>query len=353
MLAKIAPSTNDFHALARYLVSGKPGTEPHPDRVAWIKTQNLPTDDPELAAKYMSATAAASRRTQRAAYHLMIAWHVQESPRPEEMQEIAFKTLLLAGLSEHEALIMGHGDKAHPHLHILLNRVNPTSGKAWSAGNDFKRFDGIMRQLSEAHGFRYVPSHAYNPELTDELPTKPNTRATYAGRRGARTTRLQWSRAGARRFGEALSEDIGKVPTPEELAAVLSKRGLRLEQKGQGYIVGNDVSYAKLSCLGIAVAGKNAVRERVPAGGERQVRPLVDEIDIVRALAMFGLADRDDLTRAIAERRQARVRQVQNLPFDRRMSAELRSALGAAQPAGISKGTRDLSPAESRGRRGR
>ena len=35
MLAKVAPPTNDFATLARYLVHGKPGTVPDPKRVAW------------------------------------------------------------------------------------------------------------------------------------------------------------------------------------------------------------------------------------------------------------------------------------------------------------------------------
>ena len=44
MLAKVAPPTNDFAALARYLVHGKHGTTPNPMRVAWMFTANLPND---------------------------------------------------------------------------------------------------------------------------------------------------------------------------------------------------------------------------------------------------------------------------------------------------------------------
>jgi hypothetical protein len=67
MLAKVAPPTRDFFALTRYLVRGKAGHASSPDRVAWMMAQNLPSDDPELA-----ATAALSPRTRRAAYHLMV-----------------------------------------------------------------------------------------------------------------------------------------------------------------------------------------------------------------------------------------------------------------------------------------
>lgn len=166
MLAKVAPLSNDFHALARYLVRGKSG-DPDPRRVAWIKTQNLPTEDPALAATYMAATAQTSRRTKNAAYHLMIAWEERESPSPELMQTVARRSLELAGLDEHQALIMGHGDKPHRHLHILLNRVHPQTGRAWKTAHDFAQWDRIMKHLAADHGCEYVPAHAFNPHLTE------------------------------------------------------------------------------------------------------------------------------------------------------------------------------------------
>lgn len=178
MLAKVTPPTNDFHALARYLVRGKPGAKPDPKRIAWVFTQNLPTDDTDLAAAYMTATAGLSARTKNAAYHMMIAWHERERPSPELMQQIARQTLELAGLAEHQALIMGHGNKPHPHLHILLNRVHPETGRAWKANHDFARLDSIMRLLASEHGCEYTPVHSYNPDLTDDKPKRPNSRAT-------------------------------------------------------------------------------------------------------------------------------------------------------------------------------
>lgn len=298
MLAKIAPATNDFKAVARYLVAGKPGTTPSPDRVAWFFTQNLPTDDPDLAAAYMAATAQASPRTRRAAYHLMIAWHQAERPTPELMQTVARQTLDLAGLAEHQALVMGHGDRPHPHLHILLNRVHPDTGRAWKTTHDFARFDKIMRSLSEAHGYTYVPAHAYNPELTHDLPTKPNSAATFAGKRGAKTTRPQWSRKASRKLGEEVSEDLTLAATADDIEMKFADLGLALEPKGSGFVVGDGQSYTKLSRLGLDKTVHTLLRRRCSV-----FRPLftVDGIDIVRALRNFGLTDNDDVKRAIED----------------------------------------------------
>jgi hypothetical protein len=61
---------------------------------------------------------------------------------------------------------MGHGDKAHPHLHMMINRVHPETGRAWSDAHSERRFDAIMRELSEAYGFRAVPTHSFNPNAS-------------------------------------------------------------------------------------------------------------------------------------------------------------------------------------------
>lgn len=84
---------------------------------------------------------------------------------------------------------MGHGDKAHAHLHMMINRIHRETGRAWSTSHDYRRFDCIMKQLSDEHGFRYVPPHAFEPERTDGLQQAPSSAARYAAKRGANTNR--------------------------------------------------------------------------------------------------------------------------------------------------------------------
>lgn len=308
MLAKVAPPTNDFAAVARYLVHGRSGAPHDPRRVAWVTAHNLPTDDPALAATYMQATAQLSARTRKAAYHLMIAWRAHERPTPEAMQEVARQTLQLAGLAEHQALIMGHGDKPHPHLHILLNRVHPDTGRAWKTAHDFARFDRIMRQLAEAYGFEHVPAHTYNPELTDDQARLPNTPATYAAKRGAATSRPQWSKQQTRTVGAELSEHLTLASTIDDVAQLLADRGLRVEAKGKGFVVGDDTSYTKLSSLSLACSARGLDLLRLAATPRPHSRPLfeVDAIDIARALHTFGLLSRDDVRAAIDDAKHQR-----------------------------------------------
>lgn len=336
MLAKVTPPTNDFHALARYLVRGKPGSTPDPKRVAWVFSQNLPTDDADLAASYMTATAGLSARTKNAAYHMMIAWHQRERPTPELMQQIARRTLELAGLAEHQALIMGHGDKPHPHLHILLNRVHPETGRAWKTSNDYARLDRIMRDLASQHGCEYTPAHTFNPDLTDDAPKQPNSRATYAAKRGAKTNRPQWSKTTARVVSETLSEDLTHASTVEDVAAAMDDNGLHLEAKGKGLVVGTSTSYAKLSSLNLHLSAHGLALMRslaiTPRKSSVRKRPLftVDEVDIVRALKTCGLADNDDLRKAVQATKDRR-HAAQSLNAKAKQTSTLSPLLGFAQ----------------------
>ncbi|MDQ8699273.1 relaxase/mobilization nuclease domain-containing protein [Hyphomicrobium sp. LHD-15] len=336
MLAKVAPPSNDFHALARYLVRGKPGTTADPRRVAWVFSQNLPTDDPELAATYMAASAQLSQRTKNAAYHLMIAWHERERPTPELMQLIARQTLVLAGVAEHQALIMGHGDKPHPHLHILLNRVHPDTGRAWKTTHDFARLDRIMKQLAADHGCEHLPAHAYNPELTDELPKRPKSRAVYAAKRGARTNRFQWSRKDSRKLGKDISEDLTQVSTPEDVEDALADRGLALEQKGKGFVVGNADGYAKVSSLGLKGSAQGdrfiefaSHRVDQPSRSRRSIFH-VDAIDIAKAFHTIGLVGKQEVRDTIAEVVAERQTLFEAKPIPQQLVADLRQHLKVA-----------------------
>jgi hypothetical protein len=46
--------------------------------VLWVESRNLPTEDPETAARLMAAHARLSDRTQRPVYHFVIAFHPGE-----------------------------------------------------------------------------------------------------------------------------------------------------------------------------------------------------------------------------------------------------------------------------------
>ncbi|NOU06590.1 MAG: relaxase/mobilization nuclease domain-containing protein, partial [Hyphomicrobiaceae bacterium] len=180
----------------------------------------------------------------------------------------------------------------HRHMHMMINRVHPVTGKAWSTSHDFKRFDRIMRALADEYGFEHTPSHTFEPDLTDDKPKKPKKRAHYAAKRGANTKRLQWSRRDARTLAAKLSEHLDQSSTFDDIVAALEAEGLTVEAKGKGHVAGNRRSYVKLSALGLSAAAKDQAKlrasKRRPKSTTRkaQARSIfaVDEVDIARAI---------------------------------------------------------------------
>ncbi|MCB1483421.1 MAG: relaxase/mobilization nuclease domain-containing protein [Hyphomicrobiaceae bacterium] len=330
MLAQAERPTNDFLALARYLLHGK-SRPTHPDRVAWMFAHNLTADDPLLAAKLMEATAELSSRCKNACYHVIIAWAEVERPSPETMQFIAQQALARAGLGQHQAFVMGHGDKAHAHLHMMINRVDPETGRAWSTSHDYRRWDRIMRDLAGVHGFEHVPCHQFDPDLTDDVPKAPTSPAWHAAKRGASTTRMQWSRQASRAFAAKLSEGLDRASTWEDLADAFADHGLTLEVKGKGHVVGNATSYTKLSALGLQMTANGLAKKRHPPSRSKPStsRPWVDGVDLARALTDMGLADRSVLKDAISSANAQRLAKLAHAPFIVKLLHGLRQQLAS------------------------
>ena len=123
MIGRTFPFGKGFLGLARYLEHGEAGE--HRDRVLWVESRNLPTEDPETAARLMAAHARLSVRTQRPVYHFVIAFDPGDPVDRESMRRVADAVLRKLGLEEHQALIVAHNDTEHPHMHLVVNRVHP------------------------------------------------------------------------------------------------------------------------------------------------------------------------------------------------------------------------------------
>lgn len=114
------------------------------DRVDWQVHRNLMTDDPETAWRIMAATSRQQDELKRQAgqslvgnksdkvvFHYSLAWHPDEKDglTKDEMLRAADESIKALGAEGHQAAIIAHNDTKHPHLHVVINRVNPEHGK--------------------------------------------------------------------------------------------------------------------------------------------------------------------------------------------------------------------------------
>ncbi|HEY4129394.1 MAG TPA: relaxase/mobilization nuclease domain-containing protein [Gemmatimonadaceae bacterium] len=158
----VSSSSRNFGSLGKYLVVGRDHVES--GRVAWTSSRNLPTDDPELAAKIMRATAAQNVRVEKPVYHVVLSFDPGDIVDRATMERVADKLLRELKLQGHQAIIVAHNDRSHPHLHMLINRVHPETGVAWDRWKDYNAIQRVLRHEEKALKVRVVdPSVEVGP----------------------------------------------------------------------------------------------------------------------------------------------------------------------------------------------
>jgi hypothetical protein len=173
-------------------------------------------------------------------YHTSINFPPREDVSNERMKQIALDYLHANGFNQHQFIIFRHYDAAHPHLHILVNRID-YDGRVLSDSNDFARSEKVLRGLEKK----------YN--LTKVLPSKQATR------RAATKDELEMMK----RTGEtsrkiqlqAIMKDIldgrGHL-TCSEFIQALEKRGIspQFNIANTGHVSGISYSYQGLVITG-------------------------------------------------------------------------------------------------------
>jgi hypothetical protein len=181
VIVKIHRSGTSFKSLAQYL-----GHDPKSDtteRVAWAHTLNCSHDDVGSAVdsmlwtyrqadllKEQAGISPGGRRVERPVKHVSLSWHESEEPSRALMISAVESYLDHMGWSEHEAVLFAHEDKAHPHVHIMLNRVDPADGTALDDGYDKRRSQEWALAYEREHGMfceqRVMPQEQRTPSPT-------------------------------------------------------------------------------------------------------------------------------------------------------------------------------------------
>lgn len=172
MVPKIAKSGSSFKGAALYYLHDKKANTS--ERVAFTATMNLPTDDAKRAVAHMIDTAMnaddlkkangikVGRKLQKPVYAYSLAWHTSETPTQEEQIAAAKETIKLLGLSDRQALIVGHDDTEHPHVHVIVNRVCSETGKAAVMSNDQIKLSQWAQKYEQERGVIFCDERIKN-----------------------------------------------------------------------------------------------------------------------------------------------------------------------------------------------
>lgn len=236
MVGKVT-SGSSFSGLADYLTG-------RPERVAWTEPRWLLGTDPKEIAREMEAAAGQSSRVEKPVYHLSISFGAGDHPTREQMREAAERVLDRLGLSEHQAFLVAHNDTDHPHVHIMVNRVHPETGKAWQTRHDYARIEQVLRSLEKEWGLTPVPGH-HAREKGAPAPDRTATRQTGEIRQMRRTGEAPFPDVVRARVGK----DIAQAKSWAELMGALRQHGLRVEARGRGAVITDGRHYAKASSV--------------------------------------------------------------------------------------------------------
>ncbi|MCW6512273.1 AAA family ATPase [Lichenifustis flavocetrariae] len=168
MIPALTELGRSFKGAAAYYFSDKVATLDSPgtvDRVAWTATFNLPTDDPDRAWRMMAHTAlaqrtlktvagvkATGRKLEKPVLAYSLSWHPDERPTKADQLAAAQESLLALCLDGHQAIVICHTDEPHPHVHVLVNRVHPMTGKAAPLAKSKLALSQWAQAYEERHG---------------------------------------------------------------------------------------------------------------------------------------------------------------------------------------------------------
>ena len=221
MVPRIHAGGKSFSGVVAYLThdTGTPSERrPKPaERVGLVELENLPECRPATAARIMAGTAreadtlkqladsqhpragsSTSRCTTSACRGL------RRNGRSErEMLTAARGSLEALGMGNRQALVVEHTDRAHRHVHVVVNRVSPEDGRAASCSNDARTLSQVGADVGARAGADPLPWPASQRGRAQGTGGAAHPASHRAGRRsgppprGAPETESQ-SQAGAR-----------------------------------------------------------------------------------------------------------------------------------------------------------
>lgn len=234
MVPKLHKKGASFKGASLYLLHDK-GRAITSERVAWTAVHNIALDNAESAWRIMAATAmdqqrlktaagikSTGRKSDKCVLHLSLSWHPDEANAltRQEMRQAASEAIHALGAAHHQCLIIAHNDEIHPHLHIMINRVNPVDGRMLSSSKEKLALSKWAESYERRRGSVLCEQRAENNRRRSQ---GLYTRATKALDRRA----FEKMKAGL----VPANQNRSKVERQIEMRRLLSQRGRALQAK--------------------------------------------------------------------------------------------------------------------------
>lgn len=199
---------------------------------------NMGGSTPRALAREFGQIRALRPELTRPVHHASIALPPRESLSDEQWQAVGRAYLEGMGFTNNQYVVVRHTDTAHPHIHILVNRIT-LDGKLISDSKDYYQQEQIMRQLEKEYG------------LTQVTPSKDSVRRSHT--KGEMECALRTGKPSVKMVLQKMVDTALKdAPALAEFSARLEASGVRVipNQASTGRISGISFQYDGITMKG-------------------------------------------------------------------------------------------------------
>ncbi len=232
--------------LANYIV--RPEKDGGTEKCVYSGTRGFLTDEFSAQKLEMIALSEEAIRSNDPIEHYVLSWREGERPTPEHIEqavdilmgEFGMRECDKFGMNEHQCLYGLHQDTDNYHLHIMVNRADPLTGRAIRINNgfDIKALQKIIARIEHEQGWTPEPHARYS--IVDDKPVLATDRGKTEEHKPSRI------RDAERRTGEksALSIAQERIPTIardatgwQDFHGKLAEQGMEYRLRGAGAVL--------------------------------------------------------------------------------------------------------------------
>lgn len=164
---------SDADRLGEYTLHDKDGQQTS-FRVGFTSLLNMAADTPQQAIAQMTASYERYREREankrgrklvKPVYAYSLAWAPDQTPTQDEMMAAVRSSLKALRLDGLQTLIVQHTDEPHPHIHVIVNRIELDGTRARNIPFDHLRFSRWAEQYERDHGGIRCEQRVRNNEL--------------------------------------------------------------------------------------------------------------------------------------------------------------------------------------------
>jgi hypothetical protein len=187
----------------------------------------------------LAAVAMQSVRSKDPLGHYCLSWQYDERPSHDQVEQAVDVLMAQFGLKNHQCIYSLHEDTDNIHLHVLVNRVDLSTGRATeiNKGFDIEAGHRAIAVIESLQGWKSEKNARYEVKASGSVAIKPLRNEIREAQPRQKRQDIEWrtgEKSAERLAIEVMEKVLFKVGSWEELHSTLANHGMRYEKFGSG-----------------------------------------------------------------------------------------------------------------------